>query len=98
LADLALQLEELPDGRLRRRTSQGAVQAIFRQLVHEPPTPNVIPMPTVLLYAPEFGLVSQEQAQAYGRDGIVAVSGGHMVMWSAFDQVAETAASFFGHG
>jgi lipase len=97
LADLALQLEVLPDGRLRRRTSQEAVQAIFRQLVQEPPSPNLVPMPTMLLYAPEYGLVSQEQAHAYGRDGVVAVSGGHMVMWSAFDQVAETVASSFGH-
>ena len=42
-------------------------------------------MPTVLLYAPEYGLVSEQQAQAYGRDGLVAVRAA-MVTWSAFDQ------------
>jgi hypothetical protein len=40
-------------------------------------------MPVLLLYAPEGGVTTEKQAQAYGRDDVVAVPGGHMVMWSA---------------
>jgi lipase len=96
LADLALQLEPLPDGRVRRRTSQEAIQTIYRELVTEPPPPDVLTMPVQLLYAPAGGIVTKQQAIAYGRDGVVAVPGGHMVMWSAFDTTAATAEQFFG--
>lgn len=89
VADLELQLDRLPDGRVRRRTSQEALQAIYRELADPPPAPEVLTMPTRLLYAPAGGIVTEEQARAYGRDGVVAVPGGHMVMWSAFDQCVE---------
>jgi hypothetical protein len=52
-------------------------------------------MPVLLLYAPEGGVTTEKQAQAYGRDDVVAVPGGHMVMWSAFDQTAAAAEQFF---
>jgi lipase len=42
LADLELQLELLPDGQVRRRTEQAAVRAIYRELVSEPPPPDVL--------------------------------------------------------
>ena len=86
LADLALQLERLPDGRLRRRTSQGAVRAIFRRLGPRAAAAGINPdADRVALRDPSTVLVSEQQAQAYGRDGLVAVPGGHMVTWSAFD-------------
>lgn len=94
LADLGLQLEPLADGHVRRRTSQEAVQAIYRELVSEPPDADLLSMPLLLLYAPQGGVTSEQQARAYGRDGVVAVPGGHMVMWSAFDQTAETVERF----
>jgi lipase len=94
LADLELQLEPLADGRVRRRTSQEAVQAIYRELVSEPPAADRLSMPSLLLYAPEGGVTSEKQARAYGRDGVVAVPGGHMVMWSAFDRTADTVEQF----
>jgi lipase len=94
LADLALQLETLPDGRVRRRTSQAAVRAIYRELASEPPPADAVPVPTRVLYAPESGITTAEQAQAYGRDGAIVVPGGHMVMWSAFDQVADALVDF----
>ena len=95
IADLELQLERLSDGRVRRRTSQDAVQAIFRELASEPPPAEALSMPVLLLYAPESGITSAEQARAYGRDGVLAVPGGHMVMWSAFDQTANAVLDFF---
>lgn len=94
LADLALQLDPLPDGRLRRRTAQAAMVSIYRELTSEPPPPEVLTMPTLLLYAPAYGLVSGEQAAAYGRDGVLAVPGMHMVMWSAFDETADAVENF----
>jgi lipase len=94
LADLELQLEPLADGHVRRRTSQEAVQAMYRELVSEPPGADLLSMPLLLLYAPEGGVTSEKQAQAYGRNGVVAVPGGHMVMWSAFDRTADTVEQF----
>jgi lipase len=44
LADLELQLEPLADGHLRRRTSQEAVQAIYREVVSEPPGADLLSM------------------------------------------------------
>ncbi len=52
-------------------------------------------MPTLLLYAPEYGLVRDEHLQAYdGHVEVVTVPGLHMVMWSAFDQTAEAVERF----
>jgi lipase len=94
LADLELQLEPLPNGRLRRRTSQEAVRAIYRELVTEPPPAYVLSMPVLLVYAPEAGITSDEQARAYGGDNVIAVPGGHMLMWSAFDKTADCVSQF----
>ena len=94
LADLELQLERLPDGRLRRRTSQPAVRAICRELVSEPPPPAVLSMPVLLMYAPEGEITSDIQARAYGGDSVIAVPGGHMLMWSAFDKTADAVLRF----
>lgn len=94
LADLELQLELLPEGRVRRCTSQGAVRAIYRQLVSEPPPAHLLSMPVLLLYAPQAGVTTEKQARAYGRNGAIAVSGGHMVMWSAFDRTADAVEQF----
>jgi lipase len=94
LADLELQLDPLPDGRLRRRTSQEAVRAIYREVATTPPPPESLTMPVQLVYAPTGGVVTDQQASAYGRDGVVAVPGGHMLMWSAFDKTAATVEEF----
>jgi hypothetical protein len=39
--------------------------------------------------------VSEQQASAYGHDWVVAVPGGHMVMWSSFEQTAAVVEQFF---
>lgn len=94
LADLELQLEVPANGQVRRRTSQGAVRAIFRELVSEPPPAHMLSTPVLVLYAPQAGITSEKQARAYGTDGVIAVPGGHMVMWSVFDRIADDVLQF----
>jgi lipase len=94
LADLEVQLELLPDGQLRRRTSQDAVRAIYREVVSEPPPPDELSMPVLLIYAPEGEITTDNQARAYGGDNVIAVPGGHMLMWSAFDETADAVLKF----
>ena len=84
VADMALQLEPLPDGRVRRRTSQAAVVSIYGELATEPPPPPAAP--TLLLYAPDYGLVREEHVARF--EHVVTVPGMHMVMWAAFDETA----------
>lgn len=95
LADVPLHHDVLPDGRLRRRTSQDAVVSIYRELATPSPPPETLTMPTLLLYAPVYGLVRDDHLEAYaGRVEIVEVPGLHMVMWSAFDQTADAVERF----
>jgi len=95
LADVPLHHEVLPDGRLRRRTSQEAVVSIYRELATPSPPPDTLTVPTLLLYAPVYGLVRDEHLEAYGdRVEVVTVPGLHMVMWSAFDETATAVERF----
>jgi lipase len=90
LADVRLQLDDLPDGRVRRRTCQAAVVSIYGELATEPPPRPAAP--TLLLHAPAYGLVRDEHAAQY--DEVVAVPGMHMVMWAAFDETADAVERF----
>jgi len=95
LADVPLHHDVLPDGRLRRRTSQDAVISIYRELATKSPPPETLTMPTLLLYAPSYGLVRDDHLELYdGRVQIVTVPGLHMVMWSAFDETADAVERF----
>src|ERR1051325_2938520 len=95
LADMALHVDELPDGRVRRRTSQAAAVSIYGELASAPPPPETLAMPALLLYAPEYGLVRDEHLAAYaGRVEVVTVPGMHMVMWSAFEETAAAVERF----
>ena len=95
LADVPLHHDVLPDGRLRRRTSQDAVVSIYRELATPSPPPDTLTAPALLLYAPAYGLVRDEHLAAYGdRVEVVTVPGLHMVMWSAFDQTADEVERF----
>jgi lipase len=89
-ADMTLHMEALPDGRVRRRTSQAAVVSIYGELATEPPPPPSAP--TLLLYAPDYGLVRDEHVAQY--DHVATVPGLHMVMWSQFDTVANEVERF----
>jgi hypothetical protein len=91
IADMELHVDALPDGRVRRRSSQAAVVSIYGELASEPPPPPLVP--TLLLYAPAYGLVRDEQVAQY--EHVLEVSGMHMVMWAAFDDVADAVERFF---
>ena len=89
LEDAALHCDVLPDGRLRRRTFQPAMVSIYGELATAPPPPETLQAPTLLVHAPAYGLVREEQLAAYAdRVEAVGVPGMHMVMWDAFDEVA----------
>jgi lipase len=95
LEDAALHCEQLPDGRLRRRTCQPAVISIYGELATEPPAPETLRVPTLLIHAPSYGLVREEQLAAYAdRVETLAVPGMHMVMWDAFEEVADAVERF----
>lgn len=89
-ADMTSHVDALPDGRVRRRTCQAAVISIYGELATEPPPPPDVP--TLLVYAPDYGLVRDEQVAQYER--AVPVPGMHMVMWSAFDETADAVMTF----
>jgi pimeloyl-ACP methyl ester carboxylesterase len=51
-------------------------------------------MPTLLVHAGQFGLVREEQLEAYATVlgdliEIVEVPGGHMVFWDAYEQTVD---------
>lgn len=95
LEDAELACEVLPDGRLRRRTCQAAVISIYGELASDAPPPETLSMPTLLIHAPAYGLVREEQLEAYAAHAeIVAVPGKHIVMWDAFEDVAATVERF----
>jgi lipase len=88
-------LEPLPDGRLRRRTCQPAVISIYGELASAPPAPETLAVPALVVYAPAYGLVREEQLAAYGdRLRVVAVPGLHRVMWDAFEETAAAVPDF----
>jgi lipase len=89
-----------PDGRLRWQCSRAAVATMYSELCREPPPPSVLAeIPALLVHASQFGLVRDEQLEEYERalgDGleVVAVPGGHIVYWDAFDQTADAVEKF----
>jgi lipase len=95
LEDALLHCERLPDGRLRRRTHQPAVASIYQELATKAPAAETLTVPTLLIHAPAYGLVRDEQLEAYAdRVEPIAVPGMHMVMWDAFDEVADAVERF----
>lgn len=95
LEDALLHCERLPDGRLRRRSHQAAVVSIYHELASDPPAADTLTIPTLLIHAPSYGLVREEQLEAYAPHvETVAVPGMHIVMWDAFDEVADAVEHF----
>ncbi len=95
LEDAELHCDVLPDGSLRRRTCQAAMVSIYGELASEPPPPETLRVPTLLIHAPAYGLVREAQLAAYAhRAELLAVPGMHMVMWDAFDEVATAVERF----
>jgi lipase len=87
------------DGKYRFRYCQAAVVSMYAELATPPPPPETLRMPTLLLYAREFGLVRRSQLEEYERAlgdtlQVVDVSGGHMVYWDAYDETADAVGKF----
>ena len=88
-----------PDGRLRWQFCRAAVVTAYSELCTEPPPPTALGMPALLVHAEQFGLVRDEQLEEYPRvlgDSLelVAVPGGHIVYWDAFEQTANAIEKF----
>jgi lipase len=92
--DVEQHCEVLPDGRLQRRTSQAACVSIFGELATEPPAAATLGAQTLLIHAPAYGLVREEQLEAYAQCEQLAVPGMHMVIWDAYDEVASAVDRF----
>jgi lipase len=87
------------DGRFRFRYSQSAVVSMYGELCTPPPPPETLRASTLLLHSRDFGLVREEQIDAYEAAlgdllEVVAVRGGHMVYWDAYDDTAAAVTRF----
>jgi lipase len=93
------QLVRASDGRYYFRFCVSAVVTGYGELTTEPPPPETLEVPTLLVYAPDFGLVREEQVQSYKAAlgdllTVVPVPGGHVVVWDAYEQTADAVDSF----
>jgi lipase len=87
------------DGRFRYRYCQSAVVTMYGELCTPAPPPETLRVPTMLLHAGQFGLVREEQVDAYRAAlddliEVVEVPGGHMVYWDAYEQTAAAVERF----
>ena len=87
------------DGKFRFRYCQSAVVSMYGELCTPPPPPETLRAPTLLVHAGGFGLVREEQLDAYKTVlgdliEIVEVPGGHIVYWDAFDETADAVERF----
>lgn len=92
-------LVEGVDGLFRFRYCQSAVVSLLGELCTPPPPAETLAAPTLLLYAHAFGLVTDEQVDAYraalgDRLQVVTVPGGHLVYWESFEQTADAVEAF----
>ena len=84
-----------PDGRRRAATPARSCRR------GEPTTsaPPAARVPTLLVHAGEFGLVREDQVDAYRAAlgdliDVVEVPGGHMVYWDAYEETADAVERF----
>jgi lipase len=89
-----------PDGRLRWRYARAAVATMYSELCRKPPPATVLGrVPTLLVHAEQFGLVREDQLDEYPATlgevlELVAVPGGHVVYWDAFEPTADAIEKF----
>jgi len=79
----------------RRYPARASIKALY--------DPGKITVPTLLLHAGDFGLVREEQVDAYRLAlgdlvEIVEVPGGHMVYWDAYEETADALERFLDAG
>lgn len=97
--EMAAHLVEGRNGRWRFRYCQSAVVALYGELASAPPEPETLRAPTLLLHSGEFGLVREEQVEAYqaalgDKLALVEVRGGHIVYWDAYEETAAAVARY----
>jgi lipase len=97
--DVREHLVEAADGLFRYRYCRSAVITGYGELCTPPPPPESLRVPTLLVHAGQFGLVREEQLDAYAtvlgdRIELVEVPGGHMVYWDAYEQTADAVERF----
>ncbi|TML73950.1 MAG: alpha/beta hydrolase [Actinobacteria bacterium] len=92
-----------PDGNgtYTYRYCRSAIVSIFGELCTPAPPPETLQVPTLLVHAEVFGLVRDEQLEAYrlalgDRVQITAVPGGHVVYWDAYAETADALDRFLG--
>jgi lipase len=88
-----------PDGRLRYRRCPSAVVSVYGELCTTPPPAETLGVSTLLVHAPAFGIVLDEQLGSYrqalgDRLDVVEVPGGHMVYWDAYAETADAVERF----
>ena len=91
--EMAEHLVRSADGRFRFRYCQAAVVSLYGELCTPPPAPETLRVPTLLLHSGEFGLVREEQIEAYRAAlgnllELAEVGGGQIVYWDAFTETA----------
>jgi lipase len=93
-------LRRSPDGRLRFRYCRAAAVTVYGELSTPPPSPETLRVPTLVVHAREFGLVRDNQLEALraapGPVEAVAVPGGHVVYWDAYEETADAIDAFLG--
>jgi lipase len=87
------------DGRFRFRYCQAAVVSLYGELCTPPPPPETLRAQTLLLHSSDFGLVREEQIEAYRAAlgdllELAEVRGGHIVYWDAYAETAEAVDRF----
>lgn len=97
--DVREHLVQNGDGAFSYRYCRSAVITGFGELCTPPPPPETLRVPTLLVHAGEFGLVRDEQIQAYSTVlgdliEIVHVPGGHYVYWDAYEETADALERF----
>jgi lipase len=94
--DMEQHLEPTPDGRYRFRYCRSTVVSVYGELATQPPPRGAVQAPVLIVYSPAFGLVREEHLAAYSDAEILAVPGGHMVYWDAWQQTADAVERFLG--
>ena len=92
--DVEQHLEQAPDGSYRFRCCRSTVVSVYGELATQPPPPETVRVPLLIVHAPAFGLVREEHLAAYPDAEILAVPGGHMVYWDAWEQTADAVERF----
>jgi lipase len=97
--DVREHLVQGADSLYRYRYCRSAAITSYGELCTPPPPPETLRVPTLLVHASVFGLVREEQIDAYATVlgellRVVPVPGGHMVFWDAYDETADALDAF----